>query len=233
MIIIPAIDIRNNNAVRLKQGDYNQETIYATDPVTVAKSFEAKGAKRLHVVDLDGAKAGRPINRDTILKIAKETSMKIELGGGIRDEKTAQFYLDQGIDYVIVGSMAIDNPEALKRLVKHYKERIIVSLDAKDGYVATAGWINTSKVDSITLIQSLETMGVQTIVYTDIAKDGMMQGTNLAMYEAIQQKTSIQIIASGGVSSKSDVEALRRLNVYGAIIGKALYEDSIKLEEVL
>lgn len=233
MIVIPAIDIYQGRAVRLKQGDYKQETRYADDPLAVAKAFEKAGATRLHVVDLDGAKEGKPVNRDVILSIVKETNLTVELGGGIRDVATAKAYLDQGIDYVIVGSMAIDNQTALKSLVQQYQERIIVSLDAKDGLVATGGWVNTSHVDSLTLIQTLNTIGVQTIVYTDIAKDGMMAGPNISMYEAIQKTSAIQVIASGGVTTKKDVDALKTLNLYGAIIGKALYEGTISLKDVL
>ncbi len=233
MIVIPAIDIYQGRAVRLKQGDYKQETRYADDPLAVAKAFEKAGATRLHVVDLDGAKEGKPVNRDVILSIVKETNLTVELGGGIRDVATAKAYLDQGIDYVIVGSMAIDNQTALKSLVQQYQERIIVSLDAKDGLVATGGWVNTSQVDSLTLIQTLNTIGVQTIVYTDIAKDGMMAGPNISMYEAIQKTSAIQVIASGGVTTKKDVDALKTLNLYGAIIGKALYEGTISLKDVL
>ncbi len=233
MIIIPAIDVYQGRAVRLKQGDYAQETRYADNPLEVAKGFEKAGAERLHIVDLDGAKDGKPVNRDVILSIVNETNLTVELGGGIRDVEIAKAYLDQGVDYVIVGSMAIDNPAALKTLVNHYQDRVIVSLDAKDGLVATGGWLNTSKVDALTMVKQLEAIGVQTIVYTDIAKDGMMAGPNMAMYETIQQQSDIQVIASGGVTTKADVEALRALNLYGAIIGKALYEGTINLKEVL
>ena len=233
MIIIPAIDLRDGRVVRLKQGDYKQETLYSDTPLAVAKEFEAAKASRLHVVDLDGAKDGSPKNRDIIIELAKKCNMPIEVGGGIRTVEAAQYYLDNGVDYVIVGSMAINDFERLKTLVSMYPSRIIVGVDAKDGMVATEGWRNETSVDSETFIKTLQTIGVKTVIFTDIAKDGMLEGINAALYAKLVARTHINIIASGGVSTKEDIETLRAINVYGVIIGRALDENALRLEDVM
>lgn len=233
MMVIPAIDIRDGRVVRLKQGDYKQETLYSGTPLTVAKQFEAAKASRLHVVDLDGAKDGSPKNRDIIIELAKKCDIPIEVGGGIRSVEAAQYYLDNGVDYVIVGSMAINDFERLKTLVSMYPSRIIVGVDAKEGMVATEGWRNETSVDSETFIKTLQTIGVETVIFTDIAKDGMLEGINAALYAKLVARTHLNLIASGGVSTKEDIETLRAINVHGVIIGRALYEKRLRLEDVM
>ncbi len=232
MIIIPAIDLLDGQAVRLRQGDYEQVTVYEKDPVALAKRFKQDGASRIHLVDLDGAREGVPYNRDIIVKIAAIEGLTVEVGGGIRDRETAEFYLNNGVDYVIVGSMAINDEAVLKGLLKEYGERIIVSIDAKDGMVATEGWRKESKIHSLTLIRTLSGWGVKTVVYTDIAKDGMMEGPNHKVYRKLSQEADVRIIASGGVSSVQDLEELETHHLYGAIVGRALYEDAIDLKAV-
>ena len=232
MIIIPAIDLLDGKAVRLRQGDYDQVTVYDEDPFTLAKRFKEAGATRLHLVDLDGAREGVPYSRDIIVKIAAIEGLTVEVGGGIRDRETAEFYLNNGVDYVIVGSMAINNEILLKSLLKDYGERIIVSIDAKDGMVATEGWKKESKVHSLTFIRTLAGWGVKTVVYTDIAKDGMMEGPNHKVYRKLSQEADVRIIASGGVSSMQDLEDLETHHLYGAIVGRAIYEDAIDLKAV-
>ena len=232
MIISPAIDLLDGQAVRLRQGDYEQVTVYEKDPVALAKRFKQDGASRIHLVDLDGAREGVPYNRDIIVKIAAIEGLTVEVGGGIRDRETAEFYLNNGVDYVIVGSMAINDEAVLKGLLKEYGERIIVSIDAKDGMVATEGWRKESKIHSLTLIRTLSGWGVKTVVYTDIAKDGMMEGPNHKVYRKLSQEADVRIIASGGVSSVQDLEELETHHLYGAIVGRALYEDAIDLKAV-
>src|SRR5699024_5705798 len=179
MIIFPAIDILKGNCVRLIQGDYNREKIYGDSPVDMAKQWEAKGAEFIHIVDLDGARSGKSINEQIIIDIAKSVAVPIQVGGGIRSMETVKTYLDNGVNGVIVGTAAIEDETFLKEAVETYGERIVVSLDAKDGYVATEGWTDTSDVRALDIVKDLEELGVKTIVYTDIAKDGMLQGPNL------------------------------------------------------
>ena len=233
MIIFPAIDILQGRCVRLIQGDYNREKVYSDSPVDMAKQWEAKGAEFIHIVDLDGAKSGKSINEDIIIEIAKSVNIPIQVGGGIRSMETVKTYLDNGVNRVIIGTAAIEDESFLKEAVEVYSERIVVSLDAKNGYIATDGWTDTSDVLALDLAKKLETIGVKTIVYTDIAKDGMLQGPNLEEQKAINEATKMDVIASGGVTTKEDVENLKQLNMYGAIVGKALYDGKITLEELL
>lgn len=233
MIIFPAIDILNGQCVRLIQGDYNKEKIYSNSPIDMAKQWEEKGAEYIHIVDLDGAKTGRSINQKIILEIAKTVNVPIQVGGGIRSIDTIEDYLDNGVSRVIIGTAAINHPEFLQEAVEKFQEKIAVSIDARNGYVATDGWTDTSDVKALDLVKRLETVGVKTIVYTDIAKDGMLQGPNLEEQKAINEATTIDLIASGGVTTKEDVENLRALNLYGVIIGKALYDGKLKLETIL
>lgn len=233
MIIFPAIDILQGRCVRLIQGDYNREKVYSDSPVDMAKQWEAKGAEFIHIVDLDGAKSGKSINEDIIIEIAKSVNIPIQVGGGIRSMETVKTYLDNGVNRVIIGTAAIEDEAFLKEAVEVYSERIVVSLDAKNGYIATDGWTDTSDVLALDLAKKLETIGVKTIVYTDIAKDGMLQGPNLEEQKAINEATKMDVIASGGVTTKEDVENLKQLNMYGAIVGKALYDGKITLEELL
>lgn len=233
MIIFPAIDILDGKCVRLIQGDYNQERVYGDSPVDMAKQWEAKGAEFIHIVDLDGAKTGNSINREVIKEIANTVSIPVQVGGGIRSLETIDYFLSNGVARVIIGTAAIQDPSFLKAAVAKYAEKIAVSLDARNGYIATDGWTDTSDVSALDLLKELEIIGVKTIVYTDIAKDGMLQGPNLSEQKQINEATSIDVIASGGVTTKVDVDNLAALNMYGAIVGKALYDGKIEFEELI
>lgn len=233
MIIFPAIDILNGQCVRLIQGDYNREKIYSNSPIEMAKQWEDKGAEYIHIVDLDGAKTGDSINKSVIQDIAKTVNIPVQVGGGIRSLEIIATYLDNGVSRVIIGTAAIQDPDFLKAAVEKYGDKIAVSLDARNGYVATDGWTDTSQVKALDLIKQLETIGVSTIVYTDIAKDGMLQGPNLEEQQLINEATTIDVIASGGVTTKVDVDNLQTLNMYGAIIGKALYDGKLDFESVV
>lgn len=233
MIIFPAIDIKDGNCVRLKQGKFEDMDVYFYNPVEVAKTWEAKGAEFIHIVDLDGAKDGKSKNFEIISEIAKTVNIPIQVGGGIRNREAVQTLLDAGVNRVILGTAAVNEKELLKSLVDEYGKQIVVSIDAKDGIVAIDGWVNLSSLNSVDFVKELEEIGVQTIVYTDIAKDGMMEGPNFDIYRELMEKNSIDIIASGGVSTLEDVEKLSEMDMYGAIIGKALYIENIKLEDAL
>lgn len=233
MIIFPAIDILNGQCVRLIQGDYNQEKIYSNSPIDMAKKWEAKGAEFIHIVDLDGAKTGDSINKKVILDIAKTVNIPVQVGGGIRSLDIISTYLENGVNRVIIGTAAINDPVFLKAAVEKYGDKIAVSLDARNGYVATDGWTDTSDVAALDLVKQLEDIGVKTIVYTDIAKDGMLQGPNLQEQQTINEATSMNVIASGGVTTKEDVENLQALNMYGTIIGKALYDGKLDFESLV
>lgn len=233
MIIFPAIDILKGKCVRLIQGDYNQEKVYGDSPVAMAKKWEEKGAEYIHIVDLDGAKSGDSINKSVIKEIAENVNIPIQVGGGIRSLDIISFYLNSGVSRVIIGTAAIQDPEFLKEAVNQYGDKIAVSLDARNGFVATDGWTDTSEVKAIDLVKQLEQIGVKTIVYTDIAKDGMLQGPNLEEQRAINNATSMNVIASGGVTTKEDVNNLQTLDLYGTIIGKALYDGKLDFETVV
>ena len=234
MIIFPAIDIKDKKCVRLTQGDFDKVNVYGEDPSIMAKKWADYGAEFIHVVNLNGSRDEIGINDETLAKVAKSVDVPIQVGGGIRDEKRVKELLDLGINRVIVGTMAIENKELLKELIEKYKaEKIVVSIDAKNGKVATHGWEKVSDIDSVDLCKELEQIGVKTIVYTDISKDGMLEGPNFDIYKELSQKTSLDIIASGGVTSIEDVKRLLDMNMYGAIIGKALYDNRIDLKEVL
>jgi len=233
MIIFPAIDILDGQCVRLIQGDYNQEKVYSNSPIDMAKKWEAKGAEFIHIVDLDGAKTGDSINKKVIQDIAKTVSIPVQVGGGIRSLDIIATYLENGVDRVIIGTAAINDPDFLKAAVQKYGDKIAVSLDARNGYVATDGWTDTSNVTALDLVKKLEKMGVKTIVYTDIAKDGMLQGPNLQEQQTINEATSMDVIASGGVTTKEDVENLQALEMYGTIIGKALYDGKLDFETLV
>ncbi|KMW25131.1 MAG: 1-(5-phosphoribosyl)-5-[(5-phosphoribosylamino)methylideneamino]imidazole-4-carboxamide isomerase [Intestinibacter bartlettii] len=234
MIIFPAIDIKDKKCVRLTQGDFDKVNVYGEDPSLMAKKWADYGAEFIHVVNLNGSRDEIGINDETLAKVAKSVDVPIQVGGGIRDEKRVKELLDLGINRVIVGTMAIENKELLKELIEKYKaEKIVVSIDAKNGKVATHGWEKVSDIDSVDLCKELEQIGVKTIVYTDISKDGMLEGPNFDIYKELSQKTSLDIIASGGVTSIDDVKRLLDMNMYGAIIGKALYDNRIDLKEVL
>ena len=234
MIIFPAIDIKDKKCVRLTQGDFDKVNVYGEDPSLMAKKWAGYGAEFIHVVNLNGSRDEVGINDETLSKVAKSVDVPIQVGGVIRDEKRVKELLDLGINRVIVGTMAIENKELLKELIEKYgNDKIVVSIDAKNGKVATHGWEKVSDIDSVDLCKELEQIGVKTIVYTDISKDGMLEGPNFDIYKELSQKTSLDIIASGGVTSIDDVKRLLDMNMYGAIIGKALYDNRIDLKEVL
>jgi phosphoribosylformimino-5-aminoimidazole carboxamide ribotide isomerase len=233
MIIFPAIDIKDNKCVRLSQGDFNKVKTYSNEPFDMALKWKNEGASFLHIVDLDGARSEEIINKKSIEKIAENIGLPIQVGGGIRSEEKIKSFIDMGVQRVIIGTIAVENKELLKELVSKYKEKLIVSIDAKDGKVALRGWEVISEVDSIDLCKELEEIGIKTIVYTDISKDGMLEGPNFDIYKILSQKTSLNIIASGGISSIDDIKRLKDMNIYGAIVGKALYDNKIELKEVL
>ncbi|WLV25108.1 1-(5-phosphoribosyl)-5-[(5-phosphoribosylamino)methylideneamino]imidazole-4-carboxamide isomerase [Aciduricibacillus chroicocephali] len=233
MILFPAIDIRGGNCVRLIQGDYNKEKVYSDSPVSMAKEWADKGAEYIHIVDLDGAKTGVSTNAAVIREIAEKSPIPIQVGGGVRTMEAVKSHIDSGVARVIIGTAAIQNPDFLKEAVNEYGDKIAVSLDAKNGYIATDGWTDTSSVKALDLVKDLEKIGVKTIVYTDIAKDGMLQGPNFEELEAMNNASSIDVIASGGVSTTEDVKKLAGKNMYGAIVGKALYDGTVTLEELL
>ncbi len=233
MIIFPAIDVLDGNCVRLIQGDYNKEVVYSDSPVEMAKAWEAKGADFIHIVDLNGAKSGESVNKTVIQEMAKAVKIPVQVGGGIRSIETIDSYIKQGIDRVIIGTAAINDKAFLKEAVAKFADHLVVSVDARNGYVATEGWTDTSDVKALNLVIELETIGVKTIVYTDIAKDGMLQGPNLEEQAAINHATSIDVIASGGITTIEDVNNLEELNIYGAIIGKSLYDGKLDFEELM
>lgn len=233
MIIFPAIDLLDGKCVRLIQGDYNQETVYSDSPVAMAQEWEKKGAEYIHIVDLNGAKSGESVNKQTIIDIAENVSIPIQVGGGIRSIDTVTDYLENGVSRVIIGTAAIRDKQFLQKAVEKYGEKIAVSIDARNGYVATDGWTDTSNVPALTLLEELEEIGVKTIVYTDIAKDGMLQGPNFDEQKLMNEATKMDVIASGGITTVDDVKNLRELNLYGAIIGKALYDGKLHFEDAV
>ena len=233
MNIFPAIDLVGGKAVRLFKGDYAQMTVYSDDPLSVALDFQAAGAKHIHLVDLEGAKTGIPSNLETIRKIAERTDLFIEVGGGIRNMEIAERYLSIGVDRVILGTAAVNDPAFLEEALAKYADKVAVGVDLKDGFVAIKGWTEKSALSADAFFAKMESLGVKTVICTDISKDGAMQGTNRALYRELSEKYPIDLIASGGVSSMEDIEALRRMDLYGAIIGKAYYVGAIDLKEAI
>ena len=233
MLIFPAIDILGGKAVRLYKGDYNQVTVYSERPWEIAEDFISKGAKAIHIVDLDGAREGSAVNMDVVRKIACFPDILTEIGGGIRNQDTVERYLDAGISRVILGTAALNDPVFLRRILALYGERIAVGVDLKDGKVAVKGWLEKSDKDGLTFLRELEDMGVKSVIVTDISKDGAMKGTNLEMYRSIGESTSLKVTASGGVSTLEDVRALKEIGVFGAIIGKAYYTGAIDLSDAI
>lgn len=233
MLIFPAIDIKDGNVVRLFQGDYDQMTVYSEDPVQVAKTFKSCGATHLHLVDLDGAKEGRLVNFDNIKKIIQEAGLFVQVGGGIRDMDRIKAYIDLGVRRVILGTAAVTQPEFLKEAIDAYGDKIAVGVDVKDHKVAINGWQNVTDIDSRDFLRALEKLGLSTVIYTDISKDGGLEGTNLKVYEELQRDYSFQIIASGGVTYMEEIQELKKMGVYGVILGKALYAGSLILKEVV
>lgn len=233
MLIFPAIDLYEGQAVRLYKGDYANKTVYNENPLAVAYDFKTCGSSAIHLVDLEGAKSGETPNFDIVCSIKKETGLFCEIGGGIRSLDTAEKYLSEGLDRVILGTAAVENEEFLRQAIKEYKDKIAVGIDIKDGEVAVKGWTEKSGIDAFVFCEKMEKMGVRNIICTDISKDGAMIGTNRELYSELSKRFSIDITASGGVSSIDDVRALRLLGIYGAIIGKAYYTGAIDLRKAI
>lgn len=233
MLIFPAIDLYEGKAVRLYKGDYSQMTVYSNDPPEIAKKFKQAGATHLHLVDLQGAKTGETPNLETIRAIRESTDLFIEVGGGIRTMQVIERYLSAGVDRVILGTAAVTDPDFVHKAVAAYGEKIAVGVDIKDGSVAIKGWTETSGIDPFAFCEQMQKIGVCTLICTDISKDGAMQGTNRELYKQLSERFSLQIIASGGVSSLEDVKALSEMNLYGAIVGKAYYVGAIDLKEAI
>lgn len=233
MLIFPAIDLFEGKAVRLYKGDYTQMTVYSDRPAEIARDFADSGATCLHLVDLEGAKSGTTPNLETIKHIKATSSLFTEVGGGIRSMETVKAYLDAGVDRVILGTAAVKDEAFLRLAVATYGERIAVGVDIKDGKVAIHGWTEKSELDAFDFCARLQEIGVRTVICTDISKDGAMQGTNRELYRALSERFSLQIIASGGVSSNDDVAHLASLGLYGAIIGKAYYTGAIRIADAV
>ena len=232
MKIFPEIDLRNGKAVRLYQGDYDQMTVYSDSPVDVAKSFKAKGASCLHLVDLDGAKDGRLVNFETIKEIVEEVDMYVEVGGGIRDEERRKQYLELGVGRVILGTIAVKDPGFLEAMVTKYGEKIAVGVDARDGFVAINGWKEITDRESFEFCRYLRDIGVRSIIYTDISRDGGLEGTNMEAYRKLQEIEGLEVTASGGISFEEEITALRDVAA-AAILGKAIYSGKLDLERAV
>lgn len=233
MNIFPAIDLYDKKAVRLLKGDYSKMTVYSDDPLKVAQDMEKKGAKFIHMVDLEGAKNGDTPNLSVVRRVARGTSLFVEIGGGIRRIETVVKYFECGVDRVIIGTAAVTDEVFLKEAVERYGEKIAVSADVRDGYIAIKGWLETSRVSLEDFMDRMQQIGVKTMICTDISKDGAMKGTNLNMYNRLCKRYNMQIVASGGVSDMKDVENLAGMNIYGAIIGKAYYTGAIDLTKAI
>ena len=233
MKIFPAIDLYSGKAVRLFKGDYSKMTVYSENPLEVARNFEQKGAEFIHLVDLEGAKDGTTPNFEIVKSIAENTRLFTEIGGGIRSMETVEKYLGAGVDRVILGTAAVENQDFLKTAVKKYGDKIAVGVDIKDGFVAVKGWTEASSYSFFDFCEKMRDIGVKTLICTDISKDGAMQGTNRELYKELAEKFDINIVASGGVSTLDDIKALKELDLYGVIIGKAYYIGAIDLKEAL
>ena len=233
MILLPAIDLYEKKVVRLTRGDYAQMTIYNDDPVAQAASFQEAGAQWLHTVDLEGAKDGSTPNYSVIEAICKETSLKVEIGGGIRSLDTIQKYLDAGVERVILGTKAVTDPAFLEESLNKFGSHIAVGVDIKDGKIAIKGWLETAQDSVEDFFTKLCRLGVSTVICTDVSKDGMLAGTNVDLYRQLSQRFSLDLIASGGVSSQEDLARLKKLGLYGAILGKALYTGALDLKAAL
>ena len=233
MIILPAIDIIEGKPVRLYQGDYNKKEVVGQDVQSIAKEFEAKHASFIHMVDLDGAKAAKRINQEVIVSVAKSIQVPVEVGGGIRTMQDVDFYLQNGVSRVILGTSAIENKEFVKEAVAKYKEKIAVGIDCKDGFVCGSGWLETSKEYYLDFANEMEELGVQTLIVTDISKDGTMMGPNVDLLKNLQKTVSCKLVASGGIKSIEHIRQLKQLNIYGTITGKALYAHTLDLVQAI
>ena len=233
MIIFPAIDLFEGKVVRLLRGDYTQMTVYSNHPEEIGKDFAAQGATHVHLVDLEGARSGSTPNLETVLRIRESTGLFCEIGGGIRNMETVDTYLKAGLDRVILGTAAVEDRGFLKKTVEKYGEKIAVGVDVRDGFVAVKGWTENSVLRFMDFCKEMEETGVKTLICTDISRDGAMRGTNREMYRELSETLGLQITASGGVSTLEDVESLRKMNLYGAIIGKAYYTGDINLKKAI
>lgn len=233
MIIFPAIDLYGGKAVRLYKGDYDRMTVYNDSPLEVARDFKKCGATHIHLVDLEGAKDGTTPNIDVISRIISETGLFVEVGGGIRNAEVLRRYMDAGVGRAILGTAAVTDRAFLLSAVANYGDRIATGADIKDGYVAIKGWVEKSAISAEDFFADMQNIGVKTVICTDISRDGAMRGANIEMYKKLNRTYSVNVIASGGVSSMEDVIALRDMNMYGAIIGKAYYVGAIDLAEAI
>ena len=233
MILLPAIDLYQKKAVRLLKGDYEKMTVYSDNPIEIARDFEQKGAKYIHMVDLEGAKDGTVPNISVVRQVAEETGLFVEIGGGIRNIETADKYFSAGVGRVILGTAAVTDEDFLKAALEKYGEKIAVGADVKDGFIAIKGWLEKSQVSLESFFEKMEKLGVDNVICTDISRDGAMRGTNLELYKSLSEKYNLKITASGGVSDINDVKKLREMNLYGAIIGKAYYTGAIDLRQAL
>lgn len=233
MIILPAIDIKDGQCVRLTKGDFATVEKVAEDPLTTALAFQAQGAEWIHMVDLDGAKEGRPKNSEVFITIAKETNLKVELGGGIRTLESIEYYLSNGITRVILGSIALSDQELVREAAARYGERIAVGIDAKNGMVSASGWLKDSDIHYIDLARAMEAIGINCIIFTDIARDGTLTGPNLEQLAELNDTVNCKIIASGGIHTIEDIEDLRQMGLYGTICGKSIYRGTLSLKEAI
>jgi len=233
MTIYPAIDVFEGKAVRLKRGDYDQMTVYSDDPLSVAFDFKKNGATALHIVDLEGARIGEPANYELIKRIVTETGMFVQAGGGIRNQETINKYLDIGVKRVILGTAAASKPDFMREMAYKYSDAIAVSVDIKEGFVAIKGWTEVSNQNAFNFCAAVENLGIETLICTDITKDGMLKGTNMELYYVLRSKLSLNLIASGGIISTTEIKALSELGLNGAILGKALYTGDLDLKEVV
>lgn len=233
MLIFPAIDIKDGECVRLRRGDYATAQKVAEDALQTAQSFEAEGAAWLHMVDLNGAKDAHPVNASLVFQVVRKTGLKVEIGGGIRQMDTVAYYLQNGVSRVILGSAALRNPAFAKEAVRKWKEQIAIGIDAREGKVAAEGWQKTSTVDYLDFAKQMEQIGAQTLIFTDISRDGMLSGPNLEMLDRMNQSVSCRVVASGGIRHSADITALKALNLYGAICGKSLYEGTLNLSDAI
>ena len=233
MEVIPAIDLKGGRCVRLLQGDFDKETVFSTDPGAVAQGWEQAGAPRIHVVDLEGAASGRPENAEAVARILESVDIPVQLGGGIRNMETLEGWLDKGVQRVVLGTAAVEDPDFLQEALRRFGESVVVGIDARDGRVAASGWKRTTEVDAIELIERMKGFGARRIIYTDISRDGMLSGPNLESVRQVVSSTKVPVIASGGVSTIEHLKSLRELGVEGAIVGRALYTGDVNLREAI
>jgi phosphoribosylformimino-5-aminoimidazole carboxamide ribotide isomerase len=233
MQVIPAIDLRGGRCVRLRQGDFDQETIFGDDPAGMAARWESEGAARIHLVDLDGAKSGRPVNIEAVLRIVERVKVPCQLGGGLRDQATIATWLDSGVDRVVVGTQALRDPDWFAQMTESYPGRLILGLDARDGRVATQGWLDVSSVQALTLARQFDDLPLASVIYTDIARDGTLEGPNLHAIAALARAVKTPVVASGGVGELQDLARLATLPIAGCVVGRALYEGRFSLADAI